>query len=119
MAEEASSETQAKIEVEVNKKKIIIPMKWAVALGVLLTFNSGFINGVCLSGAVAPPTKQAVTAVMGAWTTSAVGFASGNIKQFKMQMRLILSFLSGSVIVGALNPNPVTFELSSSMGPLF
>jgi hypothetical protein len=97
-AEEASSETQAKIEVEVIKKKTIIPMKWAVASGVLLAFNSGFINGAFLSGAVAPPNKQAVAAVTGAWTTSAVGFASRKIEQFKTQMRLILSYLSGSAL---------------------
>lgn len=94
-------------------------MKWAVASGVLLAFNSGFINGACLSGAVAPPTKQAVAAVTGAWTTSAVGFASGNIEQFKTQMSMILSYLSGSVIAGALNPSPVACEMSSSTGPLF
>jgi hypothetical protein len=49
----------------VVKKKTTIPMKWAVASGVLLAFNSGFINGACLSGAVAPP-KQAVATVTGA-----------------------------------------------------
>jgi hypothetical protein len=38
-AEEASSETQAKMEVEVIKKKTIIPMKWAVASGVLLALT--------------------------------------------------------------------------------
>jgi uncharacterized membrane protein YoaK (UPF0700 family) len=102
----------------VVKKKTTIPMKWAVASGVLLAFNSGFINGACLSGAVAPP-KQAVVAVTGAWTNSAIGFASGNMEQFKTQISMILSYLTGSVIAGALNPRPVAFELPSSTGPLF
>jgi hypothetical protein len=98
----------------VVEKKTVVPMKWAVASGVLLAFNSGFINGACLSKA-APPPKQAFAAMTGSWTTSAVGFASENIEQFKMQMSVILSYFSGSAIAGAFNP--LTFKLSSSTGP--
>jgi hypothetical protein len=89
-------------------------MKWAVASGVLLAFNSDFINGACLSGAVAPP-KQA-----GSLDDLCDQLCrSGKIEQFETLMGMILSCLSGSAIGGAFNPRHVTFKLSSSTGPLF
>jgi hypothetical protein len=94
-------------------KKTLIPRKWAVASGVLLAFNSGFINGACLSGTMAPP-KQAVAAVGGARTVYAVGFAIRNIERFKMQMSMIMSYLSGSLIAGGFNRHPVAFKLSAT-----
>jgi len=94
-----------------------VPPRWAVLSGILLALNSGFLNGCCLSGGVMPSTKQAVAAVTGTYTTSAVGIVSGNRGQFLSQMKILLSFISGSAIAGLMNPRPTTWALSPSCGP--
>lgn len=83
----------------------------AVAFGAILAFNSGVVNGLCLSGAL-HPTKQASAAVTGAWTNSALGAASGNHDQFVFNGKCILSYFFGSFLSGVLNPNPKPFEIS-------
>jgi hypothetical protein len=86
----------------------------AVVMGLLLAFNSGFINGCCLSGVVADGSKQAVAAVTASWTNSAMGLASGNVAQFQFLSKVILSFISGSAISGFLNPRPTPFLFDGS-----
>jgi hypothetical protein len=87
----------------------------AVVMGLLLAFNSGFINGCCLSGAVAADgSKQAVAAVTASWTNSAMGLASGNVAQFQFLAKVIMSFISGSAISGFLNPRPTPFLFDGS-----
>jgi hypothetical protein len=99
------------------KKALDIPMKYAVGAGFILAFNSGFANGCCMSGAIVEGTKQAVAAVTGAWTNSAVSFAQGNQAAFQLQTTMILSYAFGSAIAGILNPKPTPFVLSESVGP--
>jgi uncharacterized membrane protein YoaK (UPF0700 family) len=90
----------------------------AVTLGIVLAFNSGFINGCCLSGATTAhhnsAAKQAVASVTGAYTNSALGFASGNLSQFATQLQILLSYIFGSAIAGSLNPRPIAMDFSSS-----
>jgi hypothetical protein len=94
-----------------------IPMGLAVMGGVVLAFNSGFANGCCLSGAIVEGTKQAVAAVTGAYTTSAVAFCRGDSSVFRTQMTMILSYAFGSCLAGVANPEPKPFVLSKSVGP--
>jgi hypothetical protein len=101
----------------VTKKPLDIPMKYAVGAGLILAFNSGFANGCCMSGAIVQGTKQAIAAVTGAWTNSAVSFAQGNQAAFQLQTTMILSYAFGSAIAGILNPIPTPFVLSESVGP--
>lgn len=93
--------------------------KFCVTAGILLAFNSGYINGCCLKGTFVESTKQAVAAVTGAYTTSAIAFADGRIEFFLLQMRVLASFIAGSAIGGVLNPSPKTFELADSAGKSF
>jgi hypothetical protein len=88
----------------------------AVALGLVLAFNSGFINGCCLSG-VTSAHKQAVAAVTSAYTNSALGLASGNFSQFATQIQVLLSYILGSALAGCLNPRPVALDFSSARQP--
>lgn len=91
----------------------------AIVTGILLALNSGFINGCCLSGAVAwDGSRQAVAAVTGAYTTSALGLASGNLRQFATQLSVLLCYVTGSAISGLMNPNPVAFAAPSSTDSL-
>jgi hypothetical protein len=94
----------------------ISPQKKAtILMGLLMAFNSGFVNGICLSGAAtANGSKQAVAAVTASWTNSAMGLASGNNGQFKFLSQVILSFMSGSAIAGYLTPRPKQFVLEGS-----
>lgn len=88
----------------------------AVTLGIVLAFNSGFVNGCCLSGATAAhqqTAKQAVASVTGTYTLSALGLASGNVSQFATQLQVLLSYIVGSVIAGWINPRPVAMDLAS------
>jgi hypothetical protein len=94
---------------------ISAPKKATILLGLIMAFNSGFVNGVCLSGAAtANGSKQAVAAVTASWTNSAMGLASGNNGQFKFLSQVILSFMSGSAIAGYLTPKPQQFALEGS-----
>jgi len=97
-----------------------ITVESAVRFGMLLSLNSGFVNGLCLSGILASDgTKQASAAVTGAWTNSALGFASGNKDQFYFNVKCILSYMFGSVISGAMNPNVVPLEVPPQAGLTF
>jgi uncharacterized membrane protein YoaK (UPF0700 family) len=89
----------------------------AIASGILLAFNSGFINGCCLSGGLnSGRTSQAVAAVTGAYTTSALGVASGNMKQVATQLSILASYISGSAIWGLMSPNQVAYSQSPLQG---
>lgn len=96
----------------------MISLQFAITSGILLAFNSGYINGCCLKGTLLN-TKQAVAAVTGAYTTSALGLASGNTDQFRTQLTVLASYIGGSTIAGILNPIPVPFQMSSSNGLAF
>lgn len=93
--------------------------KFCVTAGILLAFNSGYINGCCLKGTFVESTKQAVAAVTGAYTTSAIAFADGRLDFFYLQLKVLASFMTGSAIAGALNPTPKTFELADNAGITF
>jgi hypothetical protein len=69
-------------------------------------------NGICLSG-ILSNTKQAGTAVTGAWTNSALGFARDDFEQYTFHTKCILSYITGSFLSGILNPKPLTPYISS------
>ncbi|KAG7368366.1 membrane protein [Nitzschia inconspicua] len=97
-----------------------VSTKTAVAMAMVLAFNSGVINGACLSGLLAEGTKQATAAVTGAWTNSALGMAKGASGQFALNAKCILSYMCGSLISGLMVPNPTSFKLDITGSlPLF
>jgi len=96
-----------------------LSVKFCVTAGILLAFNSGYINGCCLKGMFVDSTKQAVAAVTGAYTTSAIALADGRLEFFLLQMKVLASFITGSAIGGALIPNPKTYELGENTGTSF
>lgn len=98
-----------------SSKTISISTKTAVLCGCALAFNSGFVNGACLSGILSSDgTKQAAAAVTGAWTNSALGVASGNYGQAKFNAKCLGSYFSGSLVASLINPNPVPFEVGGA-----
>lgn len=98
-----------------SSKVVSIGTKTAVLCGCALAFNSGFVNGACLSGILSGDgTKQAAAAVTGAWTNSALGVASGNYGQAKFNAKCLGSYFSGSLVASLINPNPVPFEVGGA-----
>ena len=104
----------------VRAKGISLPFSAAVTAGIVLAFNSGFMNGACLAGAIVPGTKQAVAAVTDAWTVSAVSGSEGDVNIFYKQFLIILSYAGGSTIAALLDPCPTPFQLNAkAVGPGF
>jgi uncharacterized membrane protein YoaK (UPF0700 family) len=89
-----------------------------MSTGIILSWNSGFLNGLFLSGSRLP-TKQAVAAVTGAWTNSALGLASGKYGAFAFQVSVLLCYILGSAVAGYMNPYPTMFDLTSRQEPIF
>jgi uncharacterized membrane protein YoaK (UPF0700 family) len=81
-------------------------------IGCLLAANSGFLNGLALSGALIKGQNQAVAAVTGAYTTSALAAQRWRPDDqiMKTQFSVIASYLGGSCINGLLNPLGINWE---------
>jgi len=89
---------------------------FVLVLGLLLSLNSGYINGLCLSGMVGPD-RQGVSAFTSTYTKSGLALAAGDPKLFGFEFTLILSFIGGAFVSGAMNPDAVPHELVPSYGP--
>lgn len=91
------------------------------AVGLLLSLNSGFINGLCLSGLLTKDgsLQQAVSSVTGTYTRAGLSLAHGDVGMFGMDMGLILCFIAGSTISGFMNPKAIPHKLVPSYGPTF
>jgi len=98
-----------------NREKIYV-----LSGGILLSFNSGYINGCCLSGLLTPSGRsQGVSAFTGTYTKSGLYLADGDYYEFAFEAELILCFILGAFISGVLNPEGKKFELGPSYGPTF
>ena len=95
---------------------------FVLCAGILLSFNSGYVNGSCLSGFLMideSMVKQSVAGFTGVYTASALALADGNTDSFGFQVSMILSFITGSCISGFLTPKPTPYRLEPSYGPTF
>jgi len=82
-----------------------------------LAFNSGFLNGIFLSGIFGR--VQAVGPVTDSWTKNAVAFANGDVSRALFVVAVLLSFSMGAFTNGWINPQPELFDLSQRKKPLF
>ncbi len=91
------------------------------AVGLLLSLNSGFINGLCLSGLLTQDgsLQQAVSSVTGTYTRAGLSLANGDVDMFGMDVGLILCFIAGATISGCMNPKAIPYKLVPSYGPTF
>lgn len=104
---------------------------FVVILGMLLSFNSGFSNGVTLSGALTPDQQnwstQSTSGYTGIYTASALALADterdsqgkSRIEFFGFQICMILSFALGACISALLNPRPLPWRLAPMYAPTF
>jgi len=81
----------------------------SILLSLFLALNSGFLNGVCLSGIMGK--SQAVSAVTASLTNSAR-------LSSKFLFQILASFFGGSLLAGLLNPRPKSFEVNEVAAPL-
>lgn len=79
-----------------------------VRAGCVLAANSGFMNGLALGGKLVAKdgaaAKQAVAAVTGAWTTSALAASTKSYGALTTQASVMASYFGGSMINGLMNP---------------
>lgn len=91
-----------------------------------LSFNSGYINGCCLSAfathgeALTIPYTHFVTvsSVTGSYTDAALAIGNNNIDSFNFNVSMIFCFMFGGVLTGILIPKREAFELGPEYGPL-
>jgi uncharacterized membrane protein YoaK (UPF0700 family) len=114
---------------------------FVVVLGLVLSFNSGFSNGVCLSGFLTPNdvewNVQSTSGVTGTYTVSALALAEAthyqgnnddedskldlqgltNVQWFGYQISIILCMICGSTISAILNPRPFPWRVAPMYAP--
>ncbi|KAL3925951.1 MAG: hypothetical protein SGILL_000052 [Bacillariaceae sp.] len=110
-----------------------------VTLGLILSFNSGFSNGVCLSGFLTPNDErwdaQSTSGMTGAYTVGALALADtlvfskdsgksdsnyqglSSFQFFGFQVVMVLSMICGSTISALLNPRPVPWRIAPMYAP--
>jgi uncharacterized membrane protein YoaK (UPF0700 family) len=91
------------------------------AVGLLFALNSGFINGLCLSGLLTKEgsNKHAVSGVTAAYTTSGLYLADGLFNEAGFEFSLILAFVGGAFVSGLMTPKAIPHKLVPSYGPTF
>lgn len=93
---------------------------FVLAVGLLLSLNSGYINGLCLSGLLTKEGsfKQSV-AVTGSYIKSSLALADGMYDDFVFALSLILAFAGGATVSSLMNPCSIPHRLDPSYGPTF
>jgi uncharacterized membrane protein YoaK (UPF0700 family) len=93
---------------------------FVVIVGILLSFNGGYVNGSCLSGLLTASGKQqSVAGFTGAYTKSALFLAESRVEDFGFQICMILSFMFGAMVTGIITPRATPFRIEPTYGPTF
>mmetsp|Transcript_18130 Transcript_18130/g.20923 ORF Transcript_18130/g.20923 Transcript_18130/m.20923 type:complete len:322 (-) Transcript_18130:26-991(-) len=98
-------------ETEILSNPNIPSQQLFVILSCILAANSGFLNGLTLSG-ILGGRQQSVSAVTEAYTASALAFGDWNGRFYFSQIRLIMSYIAGSCLNGLINPNGIDWSKS-------
>ncbi len=94
--------------------------RFVLAVGLLLLLNSGYLNGLCISGLLTKEGsyKESV-AVTGAYTKSSLALAKGIYKDFAFSFSLIPVFIGGVFVLGLMNPHAISHMIHPSYGVTF
>jgi uncharacterized membrane protein YoaK (UPF0700 family) len=101
-------EHMAELRVRLREKQ------FATVSGMLLAFNSGFINACCVAGFAVGMPDQPVAGVTGAYTRAAMG-----VYDPLYQAALVACFVAGSAVTSLINPRPAAYRLTPHYGPTF
>lgn len=108
------------LSINQGNRRNIRQNRFVILAGLLLAFNSGYINGCCLSGVLKScGTGTPVAAFTGAYTQAGLAIGAGNFAGFLANIRMIGSYMTGAAISGFINPKPVPGKLSPQLGPAF
>lgn len=89
-------------------------------VGVIGSFNYGFINGACMSGLLSSSGKSAsVGGLSGHFTNSSLDLAKGDFQNFGYFSCMILSYMMGSFLVGVVCHTATPYQLNPKYGPIF
>jgi hypothetical protein len=93
---------------------------FVITAGGLFAFNSGFVNGSCMSGLLSPTgASQAVAGFTAPYTISAYAMAVGNWPFFGFNIGLIGSYMAGAFISGIITPDATPYQIHPMYGPTF
>lgn len=93
---------------------------FAICAGSVMAFNSGYVNGSCLTGFIAPSgRKQATASLTGTTSRAGLALGDGNFEDFAFLIGMVLSFMCGACISGLLTPFPTPFRMEPTYGPTF
>lgn len=93
---------------------------FVIVVGMGLAFNSGYINGCCMSGLFATGApKQGVAGFTGAYTNVGMKLADGDWDEFGFNLEMICSFIAGACLSGFINPEMQPYRLGPHYAPTF
>merc|ERR1719329_1508031 len=86
-----------------------------------MAFNSGFVNGCCVSGLLDPlgEARTSVTGFANSYTKSALDIAVGNWEKYGISVALITSYMFGASLCGLITPKATSYRIEPSYGPTF
>jgi len=99
----AANMEQVDLNAQRNALKEKRKFAHAVAVGQLLAFNMGYLNGCCMSGIINNK-PQPVSGFTAPYTNLALALGRGNIPRFGTQISMVLCFIGGSFITGIITP---------------
>mmetsp|Transcript_43305 Transcript_43305/g.104675 ORF Transcript_43305/g.104675 Transcript_43305/m.104675 type:complete len:275 (+) Transcript_43305:348-1172(+) len=89
-------------------------------VGALISFNTGYVNGSCLSGLISPNnTKTSVTGLTTKYSTSALHLANSEFQDASIQFSLIGSYFLGAFLSGLVTPKATPYRIEPTYGPTF
>ena len=93
---------------------------YVFAAGLCLSFNTGYINGCCLSGVLKScGTGVPVSAFTSAYTNAGLALGAGNTPVATAHLKMIFSFIGGAALSGWINPRPKPRCITPRLGPSF
>jgi uncharacterized membrane protein YoaK (UPF0700 family) len=93
---------------------------FVITAGALIAFNSGFVNGSCVSGLLSPTgASQSVAGFTSSYTKSALAIVDGDWSTYGFNIGLIWSYMAGAFISGIITPDATPYQIQPTYGPTF
>jgi hypothetical protein len=88
--------------------------------GALLSFNTGYVNGSCISGLITPGTPgTSIAGFTSKYSKSALFLAEGDLEKMGAQLALVAAYWFGSFLSGILTPRATPYRLEPTYIPSF
>lgn len=94
---------------------------YVLIAGGFIAFNSGFVNGSCLSGFLNPNQfrSQSVAGFTSMYTRAGLALADGKWGNMGFFSSMILSYMLGAFISGLITPRATPYQIEPTYGPTF